>query len=151
MKVRFSGNVLFPHSWLARQRYLGRWERTERRRRRTERQSYIQNQPHVWLSRVTIVRDYKQTIIYQAVTRVCFENSIIACGPGLGQICQQCWSVPKVLVAAAKKNPNRCKPTWYIIVKTNDLVVASWTFQKIEGQRKGFLSITHSCDAVSRM
>lgn len=45
----------------------------------------------------------KQTIIYHAVTRVCFEISIVACGPGLSQICQQCWSVPKVLVAAAKK------------------------------------------------
>lgn len=31
------------------------------------------------------------------------KTHISACGPGLGWICQQCWSVPTLLEAAAKK------------------------------------------------
>lgn len=70
-----------------------------------EHQSCIQNQPHESSGLVESCHNYewlKHTIVCHTVTRICYENSISACGLGWVWICQQWGNVPTVLATAAK-------------------------------------------------
>lgn len=92
MKVQFNRNVPFPHSWLTRQRYLGKWETTERWRSWMEHRSCVQNQPHENARLVEWCYNYEwlnYTIIYHTVTRIYYENSITACDLSWVCICQE--------------------------------------------------------------